>query len=338
MRLITTADAADAVCEMLTSIGSDGVSVSDPGDIRAILSDYASSIYADPSFFDSLGDDVVISAYFAEFPDGIRMNLPSQMNTYTEHMKIYNRSFQGQNISQENAIKCISSEIERIGKYLPIGKGEVSYCFVEEQDWANNWKKDYKAFKISDRVTVSPSWEKYDSDDQNLVIFLDPGSAFGTGTHESTALCAQILDHIVVSNDVALDLGCGSGILSILSEKLGASYVEAIDIDRLAVAVAEENVRFNASKVLCHTGDLTKAYRSDYTLIVANIIADVLIPLAVSFEEFLSENGRVLISGIIADRKDQVCKAYEDAGFILSEERSMGDWYAFLFKIASKDD
>ena len=151
---------------------------------------------------------------------------------------------------------------------------------MKDEDWANNWKKYYTAFKISDRVAVCPSWIDPATIDSEYKIILDPGSAFGTGTHETTSMCAEILDKYLPAGADVLDLGTGSGILAIIAKLLGAGRIEAVDIDSLAVRVAEDNCRINGCEDIdCYTGELKSVKRSDYDVIVANIIADIIEPL-----------------------------------------------------------
>lgn len=330
--VLTSTEAVDAICEMLTQIGAEGISVSDPEEIISILRNPASLAFADDEFFDSLGTDVFVRAYFPEFAEGIRISVKTSNRDLTVNSLYAAR--QTETVPVEDVLRMIAQRVNETAAFLPVGKGEVTYKFVQDEDWANNWKKDYKAFRISERAVISPSWENYEPVDQEKVIFLDPGSAFGTGTHETTAMCAQILDGMIRKEDIVLDLGCGSGILSILCSKLGASYVEAIDIDRMAVDVAAENIQINESKVLCHTGELSDALRKDYSLIVANIIADVLIGLCPSVPDYLVKGGKIILSGIIVGKKDKVLKEYVDAGFLLLDSRCIGDWHAFVFERA----
>lgn len=328
----STGESVDAICEMLTQIGAEGVSVSDPEEILSILKDPSSLAYADSEFFDSLGTDVFIRAYFPEFPEGIQIAIRESDGDLTSVAQGLYAIRKTGTVPVEVVFQTIKQRMKDISAYLPVGKGEITYTFVKDEDWENNWKKDYKSFRISDRAVISPSWENYEPQNEEKVIFLDPGSAFGTGTHETTAMCAQILDDIISKEDVVLDLGCGSGILSILCVKFGAAYVEAIDIDRMAIGVATENIQINKSMVFCHAGELSDAMRNDYSLIVANIIADVLISLCPSVPNYLIKGGKIILSGIIDSKKDLVLKEYIDAGFLLLDSRSIGDWHSFVFE------
>ncbi|MBN1892468.1 MAG: 50S ribosomal protein L11 methyltransferase [Clostridiales bacterium] len=327
----TTQEASDAICEMLLMLGAGGVSVMDPTDMRNILDDPNSLAFSDDEFYDSLGTDVVIKAYFPSAENGVLTSGHNERIPSKRSGGLY-AEICGTECSVREVEEQIISRISDISEFLPVGAADVSHEVVCEEDWADNWKKDYKSFRISDRITISPSWEVKRDKAEEGVVFLDPGSAFGTGTHESTAMCAEIMDRVIHPEDRVLDLGCGSGILSIIADKLGAKYVEAIDVDRTAVDVASENIRFNKAKVHAHVGILLNAHRNDYSLIVANIIADVLLDLCPVFPEYLSENGRLLISGIIDSKKETVLFEYRRRGFVLIEEIRKGDWYAFLIK------
>ena len=231
----------------------------------------------------------------------------------------------------DEVLEIITTRLSEISEFLPVGKGLSDHRYVADEDWANSWKKYYEILPISKRIVICPSLETYISKENEKVILLDPGSAFGTGTHETTAMCAEIIDLIIKPSDVVLDLGCGSGILSIIADKLGASSVEAIDIDRLAVDVARENCDRNSVSVYCHTGELKDAVRKDYSLIIANIIADVIISIAPDISNFLAPEGRFLISGIIDSKAERVTSACALAGLKLIESSRKGDWHAYLY-------
>ncbi len=327
----TNEDASDAICEMLAQLGADGIAVCDPDEIRRLIEEPGSLSYADDGFVDSLGDSVVIRSYFAEFPDGIRLGAKDEEYGNPDGVGlIYGQIATGVHPLSE-VLAILKERLDAVNVFLPVGKGLVGHRYVEEEDWANSWKKYYEVLKISDRVVICPSWESYDPKENETVISLDPGSAFGTGTHETTSMCAELIDSVIRPEDVVLDLGCGSGILAIIAEKLGASYVEAIDIDRLAVDVARQNVLQNDADVTCHTGELKDADRKDYSLIIANIVADVIIPLFPDVPQYLAPDGRFLVSGIIHTKADRLTEAARKAGWRAIDSRNKGDWFAFLF-------
>lgn len=329
----TNSDASDAICEMLLELGAGGVSVLDPSDMRQILSDPNSLTFADDAFIESLGSEVEIKAYFPVVGSSI---LTAEKNNEADLINdicmLYSK-IPGIPRLIDDVKRQIEDGISRISEFLAVDPALVTCELVCAEDWADNWKKDYTSFRLSERVIVSPSWEKMDNEPGEKVILLDPGSAFGTGTHETTAMCAGIIDRAIEPGERVLDLGCGSGILSILADTLGAEYVEAIDIDRTAVDVASDNIRANNAQVNVHTGVLTDASRNDFTLIVANIIADVLIDISPDLKTYLVSSGRLLISGIIDHRSKEVLDTYQKHGYILIEAVRKGDWHAFFFRL-----
>ena len=330
----TSEDASDAVCEMLAQLGADGIAICDPFEIKNMLSAPDSLSFADDSFFKSLGEDVNIRAYFAEFPDGIRLGAKEEeYDNPTGVGNIYGQIATGVHTLEE-VLDIVTIRIKEISEFLPVGKGLTNHRYVADEDWANSWKQYYEVMSISPHVVICPSWETYQPKEGEVVVSLDPGSAFGTGTHETTAMCAEIIDRIIRPEDIVLDLGCGSGILSIIASKLGAASVEAIDIDRLAVDVAHENCALNKADVDCHTGELKDAGRKDYSLIIANIIADVIVSLTPDILGYLAPEGRFLISGIIDTKTDRVTKACLDAGLKLAASNQKGDWHAYLYERA----
>jgi ribosomal protein L11 methyltransferase len=228
-----------------------------------------------------------------------------------------------------------AQEIQRRIRQLPdygldIGKGELKCTTVSESDWANAWKKYYKPTHIGKKLVIKPSWEIYEPKAQEVVVELDPGMAFGTGTHETTMLCLELLEKYIRNQCTVIDVGCGSGILSIAAGKLGASRVIAIDRDEMAVKVARENVDRNNLNAIVWVvkGDKLKGVNTKADIIVANIIADVVIELSRSVPLHLKEGGIFLASGIIKDRKHSVIEALEKNGFDLVEEAEKGEWVA----------
>ena len=330
----TTEEAADAICEMLAQIGADGIAVVDPDEIRRIIEDPDSLSYADDGFVDSLGPDVNIKAYFAEFDDGM-WRLGAKSDEYIDPNGVGNiyGNIMNKTLPTEEAVKLIKDKLDEIAEFLPVGKGFEGYKHVKDEDWANNWKKDYKAFTISDRIAICPSWEDPDGIDSEIKIMLDPGSAFGTGTHETTSMCAELLDKIIKGGEKVLDLGTGSGILAIIARKLDAGEVLAVDIDKLAVDVCEDNCRINGCQdIKCMTGELKDVEDTGFDLIVANIIADVIAMIAKDIPAKLAPGGYFLCSGIINTKEEKVINALKEAGFVVEQRLTRNDWLAFLCK------
>jgi ribosomal protein L11 methyltransferase len=323
----TTHDAQELITDFLSSLGADGVQVQDAEEIREILADPASLTYADDSFVDSLDSVVHIKAYFAQFPEGVRCNADISFTTdalYDDVPKAFK--------PLPDLEQLIIDKLQSFAEFLPIGPGYLGWREVQEEDWAEGWKQYYQTLHLTPRLVINPSWLAYEAGPDEIVISLDPGSAFGTGSHETTAQCAELLDELLLPGDHVLDLGCGSGILAIIASKLGAGTVEAIDIDQLAINVARENCQLNAADVDCHTGEISQARDRTYDLIVANIIADVIIAIAPDVPERLVDDGLFIASGVIADRAPAVIAACQKAGLDLILQRERNDWCAFVFQ------
>ncbi len=201
-----------------------------------------------------------------------------------------------------------------------------------EDDWANSWKQYYKPIKIGERLVIVPMWEKYDAAENEIIVKMDPGMAFGTGTHETTRLCAALLEKYVNSSTKMLDVGCGSGILAICASKLGADKCFAYDIDPVAVRVARENVKDNdISNVTCEVSDLladVPVIDGGYDVITANIVADIIIRMTPNISKFMNKNTKLIVSGIIDQRADEVKNVLEQYNLKKADEIHENGWCA----------
>ncbi len=203
---------------------------------------------------------------------------------------------------------------------------------VREEDWANAWKDYYHPQELSTRLAICPSWESYTPKPGQRVIHLDPGMAFGTGTHETTRLCLGLLEESVAMGSSILDIGTGSGILAIGARLLGSGHTVAIDIDPMAVRVAGENASLNGItdiNFLC--GDLAEQINERFDIICANIVADVIIRLAPSIPALLKRGGVFIASGIIEQRAPEVVNALSEVGFTAGKTLTAGGWTAITF-------
>ncbi len=307
IRVNTTNEASEAVSELLTSMDAGGIAIIDPFDIRKEIFKTDTLDYADDEFIESLGEDVIIKAYF--------------QNT----------------LDINDVLKQINDGLENISQFLNVGKGLEGYGEIEDEDWSTSWKKYYKPFRLTDRIVIKPTWEHYDVLENEIVVEMDPGMAFGTGTHETTQMCSKLLDKYMNNDFEVLDVGCGTGILSIIAAKLGAKNVEAIDIDEVAVKVALENVTTNKenSNINVFRGVLTDLKQNDkkYDIIVANIIANVIIDLATVIPYYLKRKDSLFItSGIIRERKQEVIDACVKNKLSCIETLEIGEWVAMVFK------
>lgn len=235
------------------------------------------------------------------------------------------------------------AELAAMDSEKKFGRLATELSNVREEDWANNWKQYFKPLTVGDKLVIKPSWEKYDGNDSRTILEIDPESSFGTGQHNTTQLCLELLEECLNEGDRVLDIGCGSGILSIAALLLGADSACAVDIDLNSVKIAGQNAAKNhiaPEKYVTYAGNiisdeaLREKIGGGYQLITANIVADVLIAMAPIFGKFLVPHGKIIISGIIIERCDEVMEAMEKNGFARTELRESGGWAAASFEIA----
>lgn len=208
---------------------------------------------------------------------------------------------------------------------------EISVSGVNEEDWANSWKEYYKPIKIGEKIVIVPAWEKYSEKDGEIIVRMDPGMAFGTGTHETTRLVIKFLEKYIKQGMRVADVGCGSGILAICASKLGAGECKAYDIDPVAVKVANENIKDSGlDNVTCDVSDLLKQVdkSAPYNVICANIVADIIIRMMPDVGELMDENSVILASGIIVERSEDVINAFDENGFKVVERIDENGWCA----------
>lgn len=211
---------------------------------------------------------------------------------------------------------------------------DITSGTVDDTDWNENWKKYFKAFDIGDKLAVCPSWEKYDNTDGRTVISIDPGAAFGTGTHATTYLCLSILENEITSESSVLDIGTGSGILAIAAALLGAKSVSGIDIDAQSVKTARENAALNgvSEKSEFTVGNLAEKASGQYNIVCANIVADVIIRLFENVADFMTDDGILIVSGIIDMRAKDIEKAAKERGFKIRESLTREEWWAYVLE------
>jgi len=305
----TVTEAVEAISYAFTELGAGGVEIFDPKDILNQEKDPTSWDYIDEDLLKDLKrDEVLMRCYFSTeiIPN------PTVL---------------------EDLLLKLRTALDDIRQYLPIGSGEIETQLMAEEEWADAWKKYYKPFHLGHHIFVVPSWVEAESEPGDIRIELDPGMAFGTGTHETTSMCMELLEEQVKEGYQVMDIGCGSGILGIVAAKVGASNVICSDLDPNAVLVAKENVEKNqvAEQVQVYAGDLTEVpamqnVKAD--LIVANIIADVIIMLAPNAKNFLKQGGCFITSGIIKERRADVEAALQQAGYQIEEVKEQGSWVA----------
>lgn len=235
--------------------------------------------------------------------------------------------------SPESIIDYISERFsaEKIGY-------EFDKTSVNDADWADNWKKFFKVTPIGERLVIRPTWEEYDNTEGKTVLSIDPGAAFGTGTHATTRMCLELVEKYVKDNSGFLDVGSGSGILSIAAALLGAKKVVGVDIDPVAVKVANENAEINSvlDKTEFLVGDLAEKVSGKYEIVCANIVADIIMRLTENVKDFMYDDSLFICSGIIDIRKDEVEKNLSDSGFEIVETLTIENWYAYAAKIKTR--
>lgn len=233
----------------------------------------------------------------------------------------------------EERLAELGRKVELLRDFLSdVGAGEISWRKVEEEDWANGWKKYYHVMRIGTRLVIKPSWEAYNAAPEDLVIEMDPGMAFGTGTHATTTLCMETMEKYVQPAMSVIDVGTGSGVLAVTAAKLGAAPILAVDLDPVAVKTAAENVLINnvAGQVTVVEGDLLKKAGQPADLVVANIVADVIMRMIDDVLYILKPQGLFIASGIIDERLEAVKTAMVKAGLALLEIRRQEGWAAIV--------
>ncbi|MGI6143519.1 MAG: 50S ribosomal protein L11 methyltransferase [bacterium] len=226
----------------------------------------------------------------------------------------------------------IKASVNQILSTLPHLQGKIEFRRVEDEDWAGAWKKYYQTTKLGDRLVIKPVWEQYLPSSEEIVIEIDPGMAFGTGTHPSTVMCLLGLEDYINGGERVIDIGTGSGILAIAAAKLGASAVIGIDCDPIAVKSARSNVELNqvADRVSLYQGDLLTGIQATADLIVANLTADLIKVLTTQLDCLLVPEGRAILGGIITARLAEVQDNLREAGYVTTETRTQDDWVTLV--------
>lgn len=293
-------EAQEAVSEILIALGSQGVAIEDSADYldkEDLFGEILPSVLQD--------DMVTVTAYY---PDTVVM------------------------ADLEESLKQALSNLVTCG--LNVGKYSLLRQELAEEDWADNWKAYYEPTRITHDLTIVPSWTDYEASNGEKIIKLDPGMAFGTGTHPTTKMSLFALSQVLRGGEQVLDVGTGSGVLSIASSLLGAKTVYAYDLDDVAVRVAKENIALNSNMDNVHvsTGDLLKGVATEADVIVANILADILVDLTEDAYRLVKDEGYLIMSGIISEKWDMVRQSAEVAGFFLETHMIQGEWNACVFK------
>jgi len=240
--------------------------------------------------------------------------------------------------SNDNANKkchILENELARLKEELNIST-TVAYQEIDEEDWSESWKAYFWPEKISDTFVVKPTWREYTPKNDEIIIEIDPGMAFGTGAHPTTSLCVNMIEKYIRQGDSVLDVGTGSGILMVASAKLGAGVIHGIDNDLVAVEIAEKNLLLNNIDTLKFNvvkGDLIGAVHQKHNMVVSNILADVIIGLLENLKEVLAKNGMFICSGFTVDSKDRVEEKIKEQGFTIIDSEVKESWVVIVGKL-----
>jgi len=275
---------------------------------------------------------VQIHAYFARFDQGVRINETPDFASpelYDDQPRIY--------VPIESLMETVRREIGQIGEFLPVGEGLCGWRTVAEEDWANGWKQYYETIHLTDRLVINPSWIEYKPAAGEIVVSLDPGSAFGTGTHETTRMCLRFVedafDRAPAPPRTVLDVGTGTGILGIAAALLGARRVLGIDTDPVAVEVAAKNAKQNGVAAAFRAeGTPLSRVEGEFDLVLGNLIAEILVDLSDAIVARCAPGGRMILSGILTEKSGWVAEEYGRHGASVIGDATDGEWSALLLR------
>ena len=298
----TTNEASEIVESILLDYGSTGVAIEDPTTLEENLhDDFGTIVELSPTDFPDVG--VIVKGYINE------LNFDDE--TFTR--------FKG--------------ELEQLGQNINIGEFfKIETTTIKDSDWENSWKDYFDILNIGEKFVIVPTWREYENEENKYVINIDPGMAFGTGGHETTSLCIKNLEKYVKPHDNIIDVGCGSGILSIAASYLTDGEIKAVDLDKLAVDVSRENFALNnlENRITVEEVSLLTKETKKYNVIVANILAHIIELMLDDAYKLLEDGGYYITSGIIKDKKDELLEKMLERGFKLIEETSDNEWYSFV--------
>ena len=298
----TTSEASEIVESILLDYGSTGVAIEDPTTLEENLhDDFGTIVELSPTDFPDVG--VIVKGYINE------LNFDDE--TFTR--------FKG--------------ELEQLGQNINIGGFfKIETTTIKDSDWENSWKNYFDILNIGEKFVIVPTWREYENEENKYVINIDPGMAFGTGGHETTSLCIKNLEKYVKPHDNIIDVGCGSGILSIAASYLTDGEIKAVDLDKLAVDVSRENFALNnlENRIAVEEASLLTKETKKYNIIVANILAHIIELMLDDAYKLLEGGGYYITSGIIKDKKDELLEKMLERGFKLVEETSDNEWFSFV--------
>lgn len=334
-QLYTTTDYAETIGNILCEFGINGYEITD----HVPLSEKEEKqMYTDIPADMGFDDGSSVLTFYTEAPD-------NEDNTFfsTGSSLRDNRLKECQEIpNPDKLIKDIKKRIKKLQKFMPVDMPVIKYSIEDDAIWKDKWKENFKPFRIADNIIIKPTWEETlsDTSDNDIVIEIDPGSAFGTGTHETTKLCMLSLKDYITPDTKILDAGCGSGILAISALLCGAGYALCLDIDPAAVSATLNNAKNNnidiykikaiRANILEDSDILEKECDRLFDIAVANILADVIIPLAKHIGKYLKNNGIFISSGILAEKAKEVETALVKNNFTILKKNTLGEWVSFV--------
>lgn len=314
--IYTTSSGVEPLSGILYGLGINGIEIEDEADFKDFLANNKQYWdYVDEDLIKSKEKETCVKVYVSDNTAGYEML---------------------------SSIKGALKDFKERDENNEFGRLEIDLGNISEEDWANNWKKYFHPTKVGEKILINPEWEKAENTDGRIVFNVNPGMSFGTGSHETTQLCIEALENAVTPDTDMLDLGCGSGILSIISLLLGAKSAYAVDIDPNAVDIAYKNAQINtidmsrftakAGNILCDEELKAEISKKKYPLVVANIVADVIIGLLPFAASVLEDDGTFITSGIIADRQADVENALKQNGFENYCVSQRGEWVSIVCK------
>ncbi len=301
--VLTSSEATEAVAGFLYNCDVEGVSIEDVADVEFKKENLGFADFINESVL-TIEEGAMVKGYFKDSENFM------------------------------NTLNYIKESVDKLGEFgFDKGEGIVTYHKVNEDDWANNWKQYYKPAKVGEHIVVKPTWEDYEEKPGEVVVELDPGMAFGTGTHETTRMCIKALEKKVKGDTTVFDIGTGSGILSIAAAKLGAKHVVGVDLDPVAVESAKKNLEFNkVNNIEILYGDLMEVVEGKANIVVANILADIIMFLSEGVRAFIEDEGYFIASGILNAQRDKVADKLKTLNFIIEEVMEDGEWICIIAK------
>lgn len=337
-KVYTTTDAAEIIGELLCELGIQGFEISDhvpltPEEEKQMYTDIPADLGPD--------DGKSVLTFYTEGE-----NKPQEREFYSTGSSLRDADFTPapEARSPEELIQTLRQRIMEMQQFFPFADPKISYSIQDDSLWKDKWKDSFHPFRVSDDLIVTPVWEAHPdiATAKDTLLLIEPGSAFGTGTHETTRLCMTSLKKYISQETTILDAGCGSGILAIAALLYGAKSAFCLDIDPSAVTgtlenaernhIAGDRIRAIHGNILEDSASIKAACPEPFDVVVANILADVIIPLAGMIRPFLKPDGVFISSGILTSRGDDVRKALVDNHFTIIEENTLGEWISFVAK------